>query len=308
MAEPGSTTPVQPIRGGGGRGAAGIAVVLVAGVGLLAWQPWASGAGPSAAPGHQTASSSVTAGSESTAGTTGRPGASDVPGRADAPSSSSSDLLAVPTVGPWSGRVAAEWSTVAFLRADPVSRDPLDLDQQLVAVFIGPVREPVGGPDAVCDATGTTLHPSAAAALPTREVRFLGIAFPADREVDVERVVRVGGDASLGALAVAIGRIPGEGAGLGYGASAPRHPGSAARPVTTPSGCSGCREAGRGRTASTALTCSPGTGRRRSSTPASGPERRPRPARRSFLHQVNERALRGARGGPLVHWVNQTDL
>lgn len=207
MAEPGSTTPIQPVRGGGGRGAAGVAVVLLAVVGLLVWQPWSGGAGPAPTPRQPATGTSAVAGSGSIA----------TP--ADA-ALGSSDLLAVPTVGPWSGRVAAEWSILAFLRADPVSRDPLELDQQLVAVFIGPVREPVGGPDAVCDATGTTLHPSAAAVLPTREVRFLGIAFPADRDVDVERVVRVGADRSLGAQPVAIGRIPGEGADLGYGASA----------------------------------------------------------------------------------------
>ena len=124
-----------------------------------------------------------------------------------------SDLMAVLTVGPWSRRVAGEWSIVAFLQPDR-SRDPLYLRQERVAVFIGAVREPAGGPDAICDAAGTSSR-QAAVVLPTREVRFLGIAYPADRTVYVDRVVRVGADGSLGALPVELGRIPGVGADVG---------------------------------------------------------------------------------------------
>jgi hypothetical protein len=207
--------PVQPVRGGGARGAVGVAVVLLAVVGLLAWQPWSGAAAPTSTPERTTSGPSSVAEGVSIA----------TPTDAAPPPS---NLLAVPTIGPWSGRIAFEWSIVAFLQPDR-SRDPLNLRQEPVAVFIGAVRVPAGGPDAICDAAGTSSRP-AAVVLPTREVRYLGIAYPADRTVYVDRVVRVGAGVSLGALPVELGRIPGTGADV---ASPPAGPsgGSGVDPV-----------------------------------------------------------------------------
>jgi len=193
MADPGLSTPVQPVRGDGtGRAlAAGVVIVLL--VGLLAWHPWV---GPTAIRDAGTTHGRVPASGSTPAGASALP-----PGVGGTTGDAS--RLAVPTTGPWSGRVAAEWSVVAFLRADPVSRDPLDLDQQPVAPFAAPAA-PVAAPDAVCDAGGAV---PAAADLPTREVRYLGIAYPAATDVTVERVVR--DDAPVDVLPIALGRISG---------------------------------------------------------------------------------------------------
>ena len=171
MSDPGLTTPVQPVRAAGSRGrgivAAGLVLVLV--VGLLAWHPWV---GPPEAPPIGVASV--------------------------APSSDGGLLdrgpLGGPLTGTWTGRVAAKWSIVAFLRADPVSPDPvspdpLDLRQEEVTVFLGPVHPPISRAPEYCDTVGPTGERSAAE-LPTREVRFLGIAFPTDQAVVVDGVRR----------------------------------------------------------------------------------------------------------------------
>ena len=64
----------------------------------------------------------------------------------------------------------------------------------------------VGLTDAICDQEGTFLH-RAAADLPTREVRYLGIAFPPEESVAVRRIARLG--QVVPALPVELGRIPG---------------------------------------------------------------------------------------------------
>lgn len=111
--------------------------------------------------------------------------------------------------GPWSGTVAAKWSIVAFLRAHPISRDPLDMQQQEVTVFLGPVHPPISRAPEYCDTVGPTRELSAAE-LPTGEVLFLGIAYPAVRTVSVDGVVRLGED--IGAIPVELGWIPSVGA------------------------------------------------------------------------------------------------
>lgn len=103
-----------------------------------------------------------------------------------------------------------ERSVVAFLRADPVSRDPLNLRQQQVAVHCGQ-PDAVGLSDAICDQEGTFLH-RAAADLPTGEVRYVGIAFPPEESVAVRRIARLG--QVVTALPVELGRVPGVGASL----------------------------------------------------------------------------------------------
>jgi hypothetical protein len=190
MTDPGLTTPVQPVRPSGGRGtlAAGLAILAV--VGLLAWHPWD--------------------GTEASVPASPLPALVVPPAPIGPDASTDPDLFGGPTTGPWSGRVTAEWSIVAFLRSDPVSRDPLNLRQQQVAVLYGQ-PETVGLSDAICDQEGTFLH-RAAADLPTREVRYLGIAFPPEESVAVKRVA-LGGQV-VAALPVELGRIPGVGASM----------------------------------------------------------------------------------------------
>ncbi len=244
MAEPGLTTPVQPVRPGAGRGRGVVAVglALIGLVTLLAWHPWTSGATPSS---RNPPVSTPAIGVASTA-------PSAVPSDVGLPS----DLLGGPTTGPWSGRVAGIWSIVAFLRADPVSRDPLDLRQLPVTVFTGPVHPPVSRAPEYCDTVGPTRDRSAAE-LPTREVRFLGIAFPADRTVGVEGVVRLGKD--VGAIPVELGRIPGAGIGDVASPSASSAGGGSPSPSGSPSAdpvrMFALPAVDRGRTASIALTC-----------------------------------------------------
>ncbi|MEA2536197.1 MAG: hypothetical protein QOF11_431 [Chloroflexota bacterium] len=199
MTEPGLTTPLQPVRRERGIGPIAVALLLVAILGVIVWRPWsAEGHDPAGEPG---SSPPAVVGSSAPANpTTLGPG-----GSPDA--SAGSDLFAGPTTGPWSGRVTGAWSIVAFLRPDPVSRESLTLRQQQVAVFVG--LQPGGAdPGAICDAQGTFLH-DAAADLPARAVYFLGIAFPADRDVFVAGVYRVG-QLALGARPVELGRIPGD--------------------------------------------------------------------------------------------------
>jgi hypothetical protein len=176
-------------------------------VAILAWHPWAS---PSAVPSSALPASTPAIGLSSAA-------PFEIPAEGGLPT----DLLGGPMVGPWSGRVAAQWSIVAFLRADPVSRDPLDLRQQQVMVFLGPVHPPISRAPEYCDEVGPTGE-RAAAELPTREVRFLGIAFPGDRTVDVDGVVRLG--QAVGAIPVELGRIPSVGVDGVPSASASRPP------------------------------------------------------------------------------------
>jgi hypothetical protein len=198
MTEPGLTTPLQPVGRGRGLGPVAVGLMLMVILGVIVWRPWASaGLHPGGDPGSPRA---IVAGApvadSASLGTGASPEAS-----------ADSDLFAGPTSGPWSGRVTGEWSIVAFLRSDPVSRDPLNLRQQQVAVFVG--ARPTGtDPGAICDAPGTFLH-QAAADLPTRAVYFLGIAFPADRQVFVDGVYRLGGS-PLEARPVELGRIPGD--------------------------------------------------------------------------------------------------
>jgi hypothetical protein len=120
-------------------------------------------------------------------------------------SAAPTDLTPGPTTGPWSGRISAEWSIVAFLRADPVSRDALTIRQQPVAVFVGTYPLP-SDRQAICDQPGTPRYPGAAD-LGSGEVSFLGIAFPLDRGVEVASVDRLG--QTLDVSPVDIGRIPG---------------------------------------------------------------------------------------------------
>jgi len=197
MADPGGTTPIQPVQRAGVRGplAIGLAAVIV--IGLLAWHPWMSGAnrGPDVAnqPGPGGASSS--------------PGlASNDPARPVATDNLDPARFGGSTIGPWTGELTADWSVVAFVRMDLTSRDPVALRQQLVAVFVGP-HDLGDRPAAICHQQGTRLRP-AAANLPTREVSYLGIAFPADRTVYVDGVSLVGG--LLGALPIELGRIAGD--------------------------------------------------------------------------------------------------
>ncbi len=169
--------------------AVGLAALVV--VGLLAWHPWGGPAAPDAS-------------------ASALPALVIPPGPIGPDASTDPDLFGGPTTGPWSGRVTGEWSIVAFLRADPVSRDPLNLRQQQVAVLYGQ-PDTVGLTDAICDQEGTFLH-RAAADLPTREVRYLGIAFPPEESVAVRRIARLG--QAVAALPVELGRIPGVGASL----------------------------------------------------------------------------------------------
>ena len=211
MSDPGLTTPVQPVRRGGAPGTLAVGVTILAVVGLLAWHPWT-------APG---------------------PGQADlvsplplrvVPAGPVGPEASADpDLFGGPTTGPWSGRVTGEWSIVAFLRPDPLSREPLNLRQQQVAVFVGP-KDLGARPEAICDQDGTFLH-RAAADLPAGGVRFLGIAFPSDRRVYVDRVARIGGE--LRALPVELGRVPGVGADLTPQPAASASAAASAAPRTT---------------------------------------------------------------------------
>jgi hypothetical protein len=212
MTRPGSTTPLQPVRPDRGLGPVAVGLIVVAILGVIVWQPWSGetigpgddpGTSPRAVVGSPTPDrlAPVGAGRSSLRPATLGPTVSPDP----APDS---DLFAGPTTGPWSGRVAGEWSIVAFLRPDPVSRDPLDLRQAQVAVFVG-LRPTGPEPGAICEAKGTSRRP-AAANLPTRSVFVLGIAFPADRQVFVDGVYRLGGS-PLGARPVELGRVPGDG-------------------------------------------------------------------------------------------------
>lgn len=216
MSEPGLTTPLQPVRRDRGLGPIAVGAVLVVIIGVIVWRPWsAANRGPDGA--DAGASQQVLVGGSPSADPTtlGTNAASDA--------FAGSDLFAGPTQGPWSGLVTGEWSIVAFVRPYPLSRDPLDLRQQPVAVFVGPPA-PHTEPRLFCDASGTFNHQDAAD-LPTRAVYFLGIAFPADRQVYVDGVYRQGGG-SLGARPVDIGRIPG-------GPAATSSP-AARRPALTP--------------------------------------------------------------------------
>jgi hypothetical protein len=187
MSDPGLTTPVQPVRAAGsrGRGVVAAGLVLVVVVGLLAWHPWV---GPPGAPPIGVASVAPSGGG----------------GLLDR------GLPGGPLTGTWTGRVAAKWSIVAFLRADPVSGEPLDLRQEEVTLFLGPVHPPISRAPEYCDTVGPTGERSAAE-LPTREVRFLGIAFPTDQSVVVDGVRRLG--EAFGAIPVELGRNPSVGAG-----------------------------------------------------------------------------------------------
>ena len=183
MSDPGLTTPVQPVRAGGnrGRGVVAIGLALLAVVGLLAWHPWV--------------------------GQVDRPPIGLASVAPSAPQSGAGSLvdpslLEGPITGILSSRVAAEWSIVAFVRADPVSGDPLDLLQHEVTVFLGPVHPPISRAPEYCDTVGPTGKRSAAE-LPTGEVRYLGIAFPADQSVVVDGVVSLG--EAVGAIPVAFG-------------------------------------------------------------------------------------------------------
>jgi hypothetical protein len=192
MGDPGLTTPVQPVRRPGGSGTLVVGLAILGVVGLLAWHPW-TGAGqrPEEIP-------------------SPLPVAAVPAGPIGPDASRDPDLFGGPTAGTWSGRVTGEWSIVAFLRSDPVSRDPLNLRQQQVAVLYGQ-PEAVGLSDAICDQEGTFLH-RAAADLPTGEVRYLGIAFPPEESVAVRRIARLGEE--VPALPIELGRIPGVGASL----------------------------------------------------------------------------------------------
>jgi len=185
MGDPGLTTPVQRVRRSGGRGPIALGLALVVAVGLLTWHPWTTGSVRDQGAADPSPSRVVANASEGSG--LAAPGASDSPTLADLDPA----LFGGPIVGPWTGRVRGEWSIVAFLRLDPVSRDPVDLNQQQVAVFIGP-HDLGDRPKTICDEQGTFLHP-AAADLPTREVRYLGIAFPSDMTVYVDRVSLVDG-------------------------------------------------------------------------------------------------------------------
>ena len=128
--------------------------------------------------------------------------------------------------------MAAKWSIVAFLRADPVSPDPLDLRQEEVTLFLGPVHPPISRAPEYCDTVGPTRERSAAE-LPTREVRFLGIAFPTDQSVVVDGVRRLG--EAFGAIPVELGRIPSVGAGeAGSTTPSPRPDRGSAGPSGSP--------------------------------------------------------------------------
>jgi hypothetical protein len=202
MSDRGLVTPVQPVRPRGAHGTIAVGVAALAVIGLLVWHPWA---GAPTRPDQPDGPVSSVPGVAVASGVPMSPGPR-VPVGPDA--STDPDLFGGPTTGPWSGRVTGEWSIVAFLRSDPVSRDPLNLRQQQVAVLYGQ-PESVGLTDAICDQEGTFLH-RAAADLPTREVRYLGIAFPPEESVAVRRIARLG--EYVPALPVEIGRIPGGGA------------------------------------------------------------------------------------------------
>ena len=252
MTEPGSTTPVQPVRSGGGTG---------------------RGRARDRPPGGRRPArlaAVVWRDDDARAPDGGGLRRSPRARRSATPTDAAplpSDLLAVPTVGPWSGRVAAEWSIVAFLRADPVSRDPLDLSQQPVAVFIGAVREPTSGPDAICDAVGTSTR-RAAADLPDWRGPVPRHRLPA-RPDGLRRSRRPGRGGYEPRRAARRARADPRRRGP---TSPRRRPARVAVPASTRSGCSGCPAAARGRTASTASTSSRGTGRPPTCTPASGPE------------------------------------
>jgi hypothetical protein len=189
------TTPVQPLRRGGGRGSVIVGLSFLVLVGMLAWHPWSGPdrdrAGASAAE----AAPSVDDGSP--------PEPSESPSAS--PPNPDEDPSGGPIVGSWSDLISAEWSIVAFLRADPVSRDPLTISQQQVAVFVGTYPLPSDS-QAICDQPGTDLRPGAAG-LGSGEVSFLGIAFPLDRGVEVASVDRLG--QTLDVSPVDMGRIPG---------------------------------------------------------------------------------------------------
>lgn len=200
MSEPGLTTPLQPVRRERGLGPVAVGLALAVVLGVIVWRPWSTA---SRQPdGRDGGSSSVLIGGPAShEPATPRPNASFDP-------LASSELFAGPTTGPWSGRVAGEWSIVAFLRTDPgFSRESLTLRQQPVAVFVGP-PPPHTDPNFFCDAAGAFSRQTAAD-LPTRAVHFLGIAFPPDRQVYVDGVYRLGGT-SLGARPVELGRISGD--------------------------------------------------------------------------------------------------
>jgi hypothetical protein len=237
--EPGRT-PVQPVQRAGSRRPIALGLGLVLVVGLLAWRPWV---GAARAPEGSVDPSSPVAVATFAGGPAGSP--APAPGDSLDPT-----LFGPPIVGPWTGRVTGEWSIVAFLRPDPISRDPLNLRQQQVAVFIGP-HDLGAQPAAICAENGAYRHRSAAV-LPTREVRYLGIAFPSAMTVYVDRVSLVDGE--IDPLPIELGRIsgdlpllevggsptPGDGRGAspspgGAGSSAAAGNGSAAGgPVPTP--------------------------------------------------------------------------
>ena len=174
------TTPLQPLRRGSGRGSLLVGLVFLLLVGALAWHPWSH-------PGRDRADASVAMASRSGAvGSSPEPSASPSVSAPDP----DADPFRGPIIGPGPDRISARWSIVAFIRADPVSRDPLTMSQQQVAVFVGTHPLP-SDPQAICDQAGTVLRPGAVS-LRSGEVSFLGIAFPTDRGVEVASVDRLG--------------------------------------------------------------------------------------------------------------------
>jgi len=196
MSDRGLITPVQRVRPPGGHGALAVGLSIVVVLGLLVWRPWA--AEPPDSPGPVGPRPAVVASS-----IPGGPDASAIAGPPD--DSSDPDLFGRLTFGPWSGRVTGEWSIVAFLRDGPVPGDPLILRQQQIALMFSQ-PESVGLSAAICDQEGTFLH-RAAADLPTREVRYLGLAYPPEESVAVRRITRNG--QVVTAQPVQLGRIPG---------------------------------------------------------------------------------------------------
>ena len=186
---PGLVTPLQSIGPESGRRAVLATVALATLLGVLAWQPWAGAQERPAAAAVAVAEGSPAAATPAPTKPAATPG---------------------PTTGPWSGRIAPTWSIVAFLRAEPVSRDPLVLVQEPVAVWPVPgVGTSAAGGPADCAARPVPGR-DGGADLPGDEVRLLGVAFPAGRDAVVTRIVGLPDD--LRAVPVDLGAVPGVGA------------------------------------------------------------------------------------------------
>jgi hypothetical protein len=173
--------PVVPLGGGSSRGPVGLAILAVALLATLVWQPWSTVARPAAAPVPQ-----------SSAAVANRPAASPtatpVVGRSAEPSGRS----ATAATASYLSLIDNEWTVVALLSPTvagpgeepalphptglPGSGAPLLVLQQGLSFSTKPIEQP-GHPNAPC-AAKTVPRLRFAVPLPSDRVLYLGVTFP----------------------------------------------------------------------------------------------------------------------------------